>query len=192
MEATPQIKTSRLLLRAVTIEDAADIFAYAQNPNVLRYTTGTTPGEFAATAAFVRGLTGKPDGAFAWAIRLQSGAKVIGVVEFGMRQEGTGSVDYALSEPYWNRGIMTEAVRAVLDWAYRNHPTLRTVSSSAMTANPASTRMQQECGMGMVGLEYENWVKFDHPIELAVCAIPRAEWEAANHGGANRRQPGQE
>ena len=186
MGVAPQINTSRLLLRAVTLEDAGDIFAYARNPRVLRYTTGTTPRQLAQTEAFVRGLVGKPDGAFAWAICLQGHARVIGVVEFGVRDGTEGSVDYAVAEPYWNRGIMTEAIRAVLDWAFQTHAQLRTVSSSAMTANPASTRVQVKCGMKLLRLERMAWAKFDHPVELAVCAISREEWEAGSLPGASR------
>ena len=174
----PEINTSRLLLRSVQMEDAADIFAYVKNPNVLRYTTGTTPREFAETEAFVRGLVDKPDGALAWAIRLKDVATVIGVIEFGTHDGITASVDYALAEPYWNRGIMSEAVGAILDWAFRTHPTLMTVSS---TANPASTRVQQKCGMRLVKVTHETWAKLDHPVELAMCAITSAEWEVANH-----------
>ena len=100
------------------MEDAEDIFAYAKNPNVLRYTTGTTPCELAETEAFVRGRVKESSGAFAWAIRLKDHSEVIGVVEFNIKDDTSGSIDYALSEPYWNQGIMTEAVQAVFSWAF--------------------------------------------------------------------------
>ena len=181
MNKTPQIETSRLMLKAVRIEDAADIYTYVQNPNVLRYTTGTTPREFAETEDFVRGLANKPDGASAWAIRRKGYSGVIGVVEFGTHDNNTrGSVDYALSEEYWNQGVMTEAVRAVLDWAFQTFPGLDSVSSSAMTANPASTRVQEKCGMQIVRREHRKWDKFDEPVEMAFCSITREEWKAAN------------
>ena len=181
MNRTPQIETSRLTLKAVRIEDAADIYAYARNPNVLRYTTGTTPREFAETEVFVRGLANQSAGAFAWTIRRKGHSVVIGVVEFGTQDNGArGSVDYALSEEYWNQGIMTEAVRAVLDWAFQTLPGLNSVSSSAMTANPASTRVQEKCGMQFVRREYRKWKKFAEPAELAVCMVTREEWRAAN------------
>ena len=44
MNKTPQIEASRLTLEAVRIEDAADIYAYVRNPNVLRYATRTSEG----------------------------------------------------------------------------------------------------------------------------------------------------
>lgn len=181
MQESPQIETTGLVLKAVRTEDAADIHAYALNPNVLRYTTGITPGSLSETEAFVRGLANKPDGAFAWAIRCKNHSRVIGVVEFGTQDHGTkGSVDYALSEEYWNQGIMTQAVQAVLAWAFRTFPDLAAVSSSAMTANPASTRVQQKCGMSFVRHDRCKWDKFEEPVELAVCVITREQWLAAN------------
>jgi len=177
---TPVIETHRLLLKAVCAEDAMDIYEYARNPNVLRYTTGTTPREFAETEAFVRGVANKREGAFSWAIRLKGCPQVIGVIEFGITDKNIGSVDYAMSEDYWNQGIMTEAVRAVLGWGFRTHPALTAVRSSAMTANPASTRVQQKCGMKQQRIACETWAKFDEPVELALCAISREEWMGEN------------
>jgi ribosomal-protein-alanine N-acetyltransferase len=176
---TPEIKTTRLVLRAVRIEDAPDIYGYVKNPSVLRYTTGTPPREFEETEAFVRGLAAQSDDRFAWAVQLTGRSCVIGVVELGLKEKRvTGSVDYALSEVFWNQGIMTEAVRAILVWAFTAVPELETVSSAAMTANPASTRLQQKCGMRLVRHENAKWAKFIQPVELAVCEITREEWRA--------------
>ena len=189
MTKTPQLETSRLTLKAVRLEDAANIFAYVRNPNVLRYTTGTPPRELAETEAFVLGLANKPDGAFAWAIRRKGHSAVIGVIEFGTQDDGArGSVDYALSKEYWNRGIMTESVRAVLDWAFRTMPALHRVSSSAMTTIPASIRVQEKCGMQFVRHEHHNWDKFTEPVELAVRDLTREQWRAAR-GHADRARP---
>ncbi len=179
MTATPEIETTRLVLKAVQIQDAPDIYNYARNPNVLRFTMGTTPFEFAETEAFVRGLVNKPDGAFAWAIRQKTTSSIIGVVEFGLRGRSTASVDYALSEAHWGQGIAAEAVRALLDWAYQSLPVFDRVQTCAMTANPASTRVQQKCGMKLLRCEDQNWAKFDQPVEVAVCAVTREEWQAA-------------
>ena len=178
---TPVIETTRLVLRKVCIEDAVDIHAYVQNPNVLRYTTGTPPQEFTETESFVQGLANKSSGDFSWAIRQKSALAVIGVIELSLDDNLSGFVDYALAEEYWNQGIMTEAVRAVLNWAFRTYTTLESVSSSAMTANPSSTRVQQKCGMKLLRTEYQTWSKFDEPVELAICSISRDAWVAGNH-----------
>lgn len=177
---TPEIETARLDLKAVQIEDATDIYNYVRNPNVLRYTTGTPPKAFAETEAFVQGLVDSPAGQYAWSIRIHNQANVIGVIEFGIHDQIVGSVDYALAEPQWGQGIMTEVVRAVLNWGFDAHPDLETITSAAMTANPASTRVQQKCGMKVDRVEFQKWAKFDEPVELAYCSISRTEWENQN------------
>jgi ribosomal-protein-alanine N-acetyltransferase len=178
---TSVIETTRLVLRKVCIEDAVDIHAYVQNPNVLRYTTGIPPQKFAETESFVQGLANKSSGDFAWAIRQKGALAVIGVIELSLDDNLSGSVDYALAQEYWNQGIMTEVLRAVLDWAFRTYTTLESVSSSAMTANPSSTRVQQKCGMKLLRTEYQTWSKFDEPVELAICSISRDAWAVGNH-----------
>jgi [ribosomal protein S5]-alanine N-acetyltransferase len=181
MNRIPQLETTRLSLDAVQIEDAKDIYIYAQNPNVLRYTTGKTPSNPSETETFVQGLVSKPPGAYAWSIRRKEYARVIGVIEFGTQEDGAeGSIDYAMAEEFWNQGIMTEAIRAVLDWAFRTRPFLNMVSSSAMTANPASTRVQQKCGMRPLRHEYSKWDKFAEPVELAICAITREDLHSSD------------
>ena len=174
---TSTIETERLLLKAVQLEDAVDIYDYVRNPNVLRYTTGTPPKKFAETEAFVRGLADPSDNQFVWAIRLHKLSNVIGVVEFGLREATVGTVDYALAEPYWNQGIMSEAVRFVIDWAFQSHAALDSIISAAMIANQASTRVQQKCGMKAERTEFQTWSKFKEPVELSVCTIARIDWE---------------
>ncbi|MEM7533422.1 MAG: GNAT family N-acetyltransferase [Chloroflexota bacterium] len=176
MKRVPDINTDRLVLRQVCMEDALDIYNYVRNPNVLRYTTAPPPKQFAETEAFVRSVVNSPDNEFAWSIRIQGELTVIGVIEFSISDELVGSVDYAMDEAYWNRGLMTEAVRAVLDWGFRTCATVNQVRSAAMTANPASTRVQEKCGMTVVRTEYQTWDKFEEPVELSVCAITREAW----------------
>jgi len=96
MTQTPEILTDRLLMRAFTLDDAGDVFAYARNPNVLRYTTGKTPTKLTETEAFIQGLTAKPKGAFALAVCLRYSPKVIGAIEFGVPDGVTGGIHYAL------------------------------------------------------------------------------------------------
>ena len=179
MNKTPEIKTRRLLLKAVRLKDAEEIFEYARNPNVLRYTTDTTPRELSETEAFVRGQVEELSSSIVWAIRLKDHPKVIGEIEFDIQD---GTVDYALSEQYWDQGIMTEAARAVINWAFSNNPTIDKISSSAMTANPASIQVQQKCGMRILRNIKQSWDKFDEPVELAICAVTRKEWESAKKG----------
>jgi ribosomal-protein-alanine N-acetyltransferase len=174
-DARSEIETSRLILKPVQLSDAEDIFYYTRNLNVLRYTTGRTPADLADTKEFVQRLIQKPEGAFALAIRLKANKHVIGIIEFGIREE-KGGVDYSLSEEYWNQGIMTEAVQAMIDWGFSNHPQLKTISSSAITVNPGSTKVMEKCGMIFQKKIQEKWEKTGMLTDLSVYVISRDMW----------------
>ncbi len=171
----PEIVTDRLLLRAVEPGDAEDIHNYVSSPNVLRYTSWATPSDLFETREFVRRLIWKPEGAFALAIRFLDNPRVIGILEFGSRGE-LGGVDYSLAEEFWNHGIMTEAVQATIDWAFKTLPALQTISSSAMPVNRGSTRVMEKCGMTFKRLLQDKFERSDEPVTLAEYVIGRQDW----------------
>jgi ribosomal-protein-alanine N-acetyltransferase len=176
MDNIPEIKTFRLILRPVRPSDVEDIHRYASNPDVLRYTSWRTPHEFSETKEFVRRLVDKPKGAFALAICLKEDPRVIGIIEFGTR-EAKGGVDYSLAAEYWNQGIMTEAVRAVIDWGFDAHPELQQISSSAMPVNRGSTRVMEKCGMTFEKQAQDKFERSDVPVILDEYIIDRETWQ---------------
>jgi ribosomal-protein-alanine N-acetyltransferase len=171
----PIIETKRLTLRPVRLSDTDDIFCYASNPNVFRYTTADTLLTLDDAREFVERLVNKPRGAFTLAICLKVDPKVIGVIEFGTRDE-KGGVDYSLAEEYWNQGIMTEAVQAMIDWGFSAYPELRTISSSAMTVNRGSSRVMEKCGMKYEKRVREKYEKLEAPVDVDVYIIDRKIW----------------
>ncbi|MCZ6677883.1 MAG: GNAT family N-acetyltransferase [Candidatus Poribacteria bacterium] len=179
MKQIPEIMTGRLCLRGFTRDDAEDVFRYASDPTVLFHTTGETPRSVEDSRKFVDSLLNNLPGAYAWAIRLKNEFRVIGAVEFGLEDGRNGSIHYALAKEYWNRGLMTEACRAVLDWGFSSHPGLQSVTTSAVTANRGSTRVMEKCGMEFQRIVKEKWKKFDEPVELAVYSIDRRRWESS-------------
>jgi hypothetical protein len=115
---TPTIETERLLLRPFTRDDADDVFAYASNPNVSRYTTWATHQARSDAESFIECLLAAPDTSHTWAIRLRERATVIGSIEFSLTEHDEAEVHYALAEPFWNRGLSTEAARTVVRWGW--------------------------------------------------------------------------
>jgi len=175
VNAIPTIETKRLALSPVRLSDMDDIFCYASNPNVLRYTTARTPLTLHDMKEFVTRLVNKPEGAFTLAIRLKGNPQVIGVIEFGTRAE-KGGVDYSLAEEHWNQGIMTEAVQAIIDWGFSTFPELQTIDSSAMMVNGGSLRVMQKCGMQYEKSMREKWEKFEELVDVDVYVINRDIW----------------
>jgi [ribosomal protein S5]-alanine N-acetyltransferase len=172
----PTIRTARLELRPFERDDAADVFAYASDPLMLQYTTGVTPRTVADSARFVEMLIAEPEGAYALAVRVVPMPEVVGSVEFGMDGRSRGQIHYGLARACWGNGYATEACRAVLTWAFEMHVELRDVVTSAMTANPASRRVMQKCGMRFTRVYHERWEKYPSPVELAEHVLSRQRW----------------
>ena len=173
MKEIPQLLTERLVLRGLCHSDAGDVFAYASNPKVLQFTTGRTPQTVQDAERFVNALIDSPPGEFAWTLRLREQSRVIGIVECGLRDGPEGSIDYALAEEFWGKGLMTEACRAVLSWAFDTHPGLERVITAAIIENRGSTRVMEKCGMKFREFVEEQWDKFDKPVRLALYVASR-------------------
>src|SRR5258707_14200094 len=62
----------------------------------------------------------------------------------------TATVGYWLGEEFWGRGIMTEAVPAVIDFCFENFP-LRRISAEVFANNPASARVLEKAGFAFEG-----------------------------------------
>jgi len=159
------IQTARLLLRPFELSDAADVFAYASNPNVSRFTTFTSPRALADTEAFIARVLARADVEHTWAIRLLYDTRVVGAIEFAPSSETEAEFHYVLAEEHWNRGLMTEAARAVLVWGRTRYPSLRCIRSRAMSENVASQRVMEKCGLRFDRVRMVEVQKFGGPVE---------------------------
>ncbi len=173
--ATPTIETPRLLLRPFDHADAADVFAYASNPNVSRFTTWETHRSLADSHAFIEMVLGRGEDRKTWAIRLRTDPSVIGAIEFGPTDQAEARIDYVLAEPFWNRGLMTEAARAVLAWGLEHCPSVNSVASCAVTQNLGSQRVMEKCGLKFERVQLHRWSKRPEPVEQRHYRLVRSD-----------------
>jgi [ribosomal protein S5]-alanine N-acetyltransferase len=162
---TPSIHTDRLLLRPFHKTDAPDVFAYACNPNVSRYTTWTPHETLADSEAFIDMVLRRGPNEHTWAICLGSEPSVVGAIEFGMNGGQDAQLDYVLAEPLWNQGLMTEAASAVIAWGLSNYPAVQRIRSCAVTQNVGSQRVMEKCGLRFEGTRLHQWAKCAQPVE---------------------------
>jgi len=86
-----------------------------------------------------------------WAIELKSLGEVIGRVRgvYGSPlDERTGQIElaYELGENWWNQGLMTEALRKVIDFFF-NEIGFNRIYAAHANENPASGKVMQKCEM---------------------------------------------
>ncbi len=180
----PILQTERLILRPFRREDAADVFAYACNPNVSRFTTWQTHGSVADAEAYIEMVLGRQEDEQTWAICLREEGRAIGAIEFGVKGGGVAEFHYVLREESWNKGLMTEAARAVLAWGFENYPEVNRVVTRALTENVASQRVMAKCGLKFEKVRVEVWKKVGREVEQSEYGMSRAEWSRLAAGQA--------
>jgi ribosomal-protein-alanine N-acetyltransferase len=156
---TKEIETERLLLRRYEMTDAEVMFrSWVTDPEVSRF-WGWTPHEDIdetrqLLTVWINEYT-KPD-VYNWVIVLKSETQAIGYIYLNDVDDINDSVSihYALSRKYWNKGIMTEAVMRVLEFAFTTLHANK-IHTSHHVDNIASGLVMQKSGMRYVNTAYK-------------------------------------
>ena len=118
----PTIETNRLILRKLQYSDQDDIYAYANNPNVAKHVLWDAHKDKFDTIEFLDIILEaySDNRAAPWGIELKENRKIIGTVGFVSFDSEImeAEIGYALSEDYWNRGIISEAIKEVLRFGF--------------------------------------------------------------------------
>ena len=151
MKQEPIIITDRLKLTLLKIGDIPDVFDYAREPLVAKYTSWPAHANMDDSRKFVEYVIGKNsfepgNRRHVWGIQVKDSPKVIGTVSFNQTSEQEGRIDYALGHAYWNKGITTEAVRGVVDWSFQTILTLKQINSGCLSLNVGSVKVLEKAG----------------------------------------------
>jgi ribosomal-protein-alanine N-acetyltransferase len=150
----PVIATERLLLRPVTLDDVPDIFAFTSNPITSEWLTWYPHQTPADTARFVSSTLVKyeTNAPAQWVMANKDDDKVIGICGFVnySAYDENGEVAYVVSPDYWGRGLLTEALTAIIQWAFA-HGGLSRIEARCEVGNVASERAMQKAGLRLEG-----------------------------------------
>jgi ribosomal-protein-alanine N-acetyltransferase len=170
-------ETARLVARRATRDVAQDVFdAYAQDAEVARYMIWRPHREVDETIAFLdRCERAWQDGtAFSWTLWLKEDGCLAGMIEARLRGS-SADIGYVLRRSLWRRGLMTEAIRFVIDWAL-SLPGVYRVWATCDVENVASARLLESVGMEREGV-LRRWIVHpnmsDTPRDALCYAIVR-------------------
>lgn len=109
---------------------------------------------------------------FHWVIEWKETGELIGTINLGNVEESCMMSDtcYMLSPRFWNRGIMTEVLKAVLNYAFEEIGFHR-VQAEVFAGNDASSAVLKKCGMSLEGIERQKYYKDGEFIDTALWAI---------------------
>jgi RimJ/RimL family protein N-acetyltransferase len=144
--------TARLLLRKPRAEDAPLIFAaYAQDPEVTRYLTFRPHRDLRdAHEAVERFLEAWRSGkSYCWLIFRRDREELLGAIS--ARSDQGINLGYLLAGPSWGKGFMSEALSAVVEWAF-SVPSVFRVWAVCDLENNASARLLEKNGFRQEGI----------------------------------------
>ena len=108
------LRTQRLTLRTLQMQDARDFHAYAKDPRVAEYVFWDAHESLGQTRAILRGLIhqSRQERLYTKAIIINDSQRMIGTIGLVTRDldNQTAEVGFSLSAAYWGQGMMSEAL----------------------------------------------------------------------------------
>lgn len=165
---TNSIETLRLILRRFAEQDAGDMYHnWANDPEVCKYLPWGPHQDIQVSKNRIRNYMKyyENNNAYIWAIYLKSLNQVIGSISVEISNETQKSceIGYCIGRAFWNRGIMTEALRAVMHYLFYEIGYL-TIKAKHDVLNVASGRVMQKAGMRFEKIQYHAGVRRDGSI----------------------------
>ena len=169
------IETERLILRAWTPEDAPGMFEYAKSP-LVGPAAGWEPHQSIEDTKQYLASAIKEDET--WAVTLKPEGRVIGSAGLHLTHVDTvRELGYVLHPDFWEKGIMTEAAKAVIDFGF-SELQLDAIRVFHKVNNARSRRVVQKCGF-----RYDGTIRCSSKgpdgtlIDRCTYTITRKEWE---------------
>ena len=188
----PTLETERLILRNWNKKDAPALYAYAKNPAV-GPPAGWKPHESVRESRQIIEQLFRAN--MTWAIVHKATGSVIGSIGLEPDRIRTNiksrELGYSLAEDYWGEGLMTEAARRVIRYAFENLK-LAVLMIRPGDANHRSQRVIEKCGFVYEGTLRRAYRIYDGSLrETRVYSMLREEYESgASTAGAGEARTG--
>ncbi len=179
----PNLSTKRLTLREFHVSDKDVLFDIFEDEEVTRYYNINSFQSMEDCLALLerrRSRFYKGRG-ISWAITLKDSESLIGNCSFNafFKQRTVGEIGYELKRPFWNQGIMTEALEAIIQFGFETIG-LQQVEAWVIPGNVGSTRVLTKLNFQFLGLQKNKgyWDGKHHDLERFV--FLKSEWVAGS------------
>ena len=152
---TATLKTERLTLRPLEMDDAAAVRAHCGNWSVARMLARVPhPYPEGLAEQWIAGHEAERAAGRDYNFGIDLDGTLIGVISLERDEPGVFVLGYWLGEPWWGQGLMSEAVQRVTAFGFEAL-SAEELSARYMLENPASSRVLAKCGFEIVGEEDE-------------------------------------
>jgi ribosomal-protein-alanine N-acetyltransferase len=157
----PEIKTKRLLLRRMTNADAPELLFLRSDDRVMHFIGREKTKTLEEAETFIEKINASVDAneAIMWGIALQDDpGTMIGTICYWniLKDHYRAEVGYMLHPGHWNKGIMKEAVQAVIDYGFTQMQ-LHSIEGHINPVNIVSGIVLEKCGFTRDAYFKENF-----------------------------------
>jgi RimJ/RimL family protein N-acetyltransferase len=180
----PVLETKRLSLRAPRLKDTKALAALANDRRIAENVARIPhPYKGSDAESFIAGAN-KEVGEPVFLITLRD-AGVIGACSLTM-QDDMPELGYWLGVPYWGKGYATEALHAVIDYAFTDlaHEALQ---AGSRVTNPGSRRVLEKCGFQWTGVGLYRIRAINSSAPIDRFRLERGIWSALKGWGRTKR-----
>lgn len=166
---TQTLKSERLVLRRFTIEDAGAMYRnWASDSEVTKFLTWPAHSSEEVSKAVLKEWIGQYENErfYQWAIVLkENGDEPIGSISAVHMNDDIAMVHigYCLGKDWWHQGIMSEALKTVMDFFFDRVGANR-IESRHDPRNPHSGMVMKKCGM-----KYEGTLRSSDRNNQGIC-----------------------
>lgn len=143
------IETERLLLRCVSRGDREFLYKQFSDDDVNRYLFDAEPFTRLSDADELIDFYTAPEprDRHRWVLVLKESGESVGTCGFHRwdRQKGSAEMGYDLQPAFWGKGLMTEALRAIIDFA-NNNMAIRRIDAHIYEGNEKSIAIATRLG----------------------------------------------
>lgn len=150
----PVIETERIRIRPMQIADATMMYVYMSDPEVSKYLTWFPHAHLDDTVRYAAMATfsARNGGIAEWVFEYKENSLVIGNGGFTAYDvvHKSAEVFFILSREYWNKGLMTEILRALLGFAFNQG--LNRIEAQCLAENKTSQALLIKLGFTKEGV----------------------------------------
>lgn len=179
---TIELETNRLILRKIALCDSKDMFNnWASNPRVTKHMTWPTHQSEEVTIMVINSWIeqyGKED-FYQWAIELKDIHQVIGTISVVRCLDYIREfeIGYCIGENWWNKGITSEALGAVIKFLF-NEIGANRISACHDKDNPASGKVMIKNNMKYEGtFRQKGYTSHGKCCDLVYYAILKEDYK---------------
>jgi ribosomal-protein-alanine N-acetyltransferase len=155
----PKLETPRLNLRAMTMDDAPQLYELRKNTELMRFIDRPLHRSIEDSKAMLQQIMDgtKNNETIAWAITFNNTPEMIGTISYHRieKENNRAEIGYMLDPQHWRKGIMNEAIKPVLDYGF-NVMKLHSIEGNVNPDNISSSNLLKKFGFVREAYFHEN------------------------------------